>query len=156
MIPLFGSSPNRETVLKNVRKALDASDFKYDVHEDGSIALGAMGDDLPIGMVIDADDKNRTLNIYCYLMFKVDDDNQERTVMELNRLNNTINNGGFYLTTDGMQIYFKIVQSYFDRAPSPELIQHLMMVAFSTVDNNDGHLKEVLPENMVNQDHMYS
>ncbi len=115
-----------------------------------------MGDDNPIGMLIMADDGNATLNIYCYLMFDLTAESQGRLIPALNRLNNTINNGGFYLDEEGGRIYFKIVQSYFDRTPSVETIAHLVMTAFRTVDVNDGSLKGLVPGGAVRRDLMYS
>ena len=152
---MLGKPPSRDAVLKNVRKALDETKFKYESHEDGAIALSAMGDDLPIGMVIDVDGDRYTLNIYCYLMFPIEPDTEERIVMELNKLNNTINNGAFVYLEELKQICFKVTQSYYDKAPSVDLIKHLMTISFQTVDENDGNLKALMPEAPV-PDHMYS
>ncbi len=147
-------APNRDKVLKNAMKALDLLELKYEAG-DGNIVLSAMGDDLPIGMVILADDDNRTLNIYCYLMFEFPSDARKRLVQELNTLNNSINNGGFYMSDDEDKIYFKIIQSYFDSVPSKDTIAHLITIAFKTVDVNDGKLKDLIPK-YVTKDLMYS
>lgn len=115
-----------------------------------------MGDDNPIGMAIIADDNNLTLNIYCYLMFDIPDEARQKLIPELNTVNNTINNGGFYMADEEPKIYFKIVQSYFDRAPSVDTIKHLVMIAFKTVDVNDGKLQGLIPANAVRKDPMFS
>lgn len=149
--------PSKEAVMGNACKALDKAELKYDVNKDGAVILSAMGDDLPIGMVIIADDNNRTLNIYCYLMFDIPDDAKAKLIPELNTVNNTINNGGFYMSDDEPKIYFKIVQSYLDNVPSADLIGHLVMTAFQTVDVNDGKLKGLIPESAIKKkDYMYS
>lgn len=150
---MFGSPG--EKALKNTRKALDSLDLEYS-ERDGSIVLSAMGDDLPIGMLIMADDDNMTLNIYCYLMFDIPAESSRRLVPELNSLNNTINNGGFYMSDDGDKIYFKIVQSYFDQVPSAKTVAHLVSIAFGTVDINDGKLHGLVPREAVRRDQMYS
>ena len=142
---------------KTVQKALDASKLDYEMAENDVILLSAMGDDLPIGMMIVADDDNRTLNIYCYLLFDIPEEARAKLIPELNRVNNTINNGGFYMDNDEPKNYFKIVQSYFDRAPSVDTIRHLVMIAFKTVDVNDGNLKGLIPASAVRKiDYMYS
>ena len=143
-------------VLSNARKALESLDLSYETREDGSIVLSAMGDDNPIGMAMIADDNNLTLNIYCYLMFDIPEDARNKLVPELNTLNNTINNGGFYMADGEPKIYFKIVQSYFDRVPSTNMVEHLLTVAFKTVDINDGKLKDLIPANSVIKDPMFS
>ena len=120
------------------------------------VVLTAMGDDLPIGMLVTADETNLTLNIYCFLMFDIPDDAKNKLILELNRINNTINNGAFYMDTDENRIYFKIIQSFYDRAPSPETIAHLMQIAFKTVDVNDGNLKGLIPASALRKDCMYS
>lgn len=147
---------SKEKVVANVRSALDSLSLKFDEQEDGNIVLGAMGDDNPIGMVIVTDDDHKTLNIYCYLMFDIPEDARAKLIPELNTVNNTINNGGFYMSTDEDKIYFKIVQSYFDKVPSVRTIAHLIQVAFNTVDINDGKLKNLIPPSAIRKDLMYS
>ena len=105
--PMFGKV-DKNTVLNNVHKALRASDLQFEVKEGGMVILSAMGDDLPIGMMIIADDDNRTLNIYCYLMFDIPEDARAKLIPELNTINNSINNGGFYMDDSEPKIYFKI------------------------------------------------
>jgi hypothetical protein len=143
-------------VLRSVEKALKASQLKYEVKDDGSIFLGAMGDDLPINMGITADDTNLTLNIYCFLMFEIPDSFRDQMINELNTVNNTINNGSFFMTDEESRICFKIVQSYYDHIPSPKLIQNLVMIAFRTVDVNDGKLKNLIPAGILKKDVMYN
>ena len=152
---MFGH-PSRAAVLRNVEKALKASQLKYEVKDDGSIFLGAMGDDLPINMGITADDTNLTLNIYCFLMFEIPDSFRDQMINELNTVNNTINNGSFFMTDEESRICFKIVQSYYDHIPSPKLIQNLIMIAFRTVDVNDGKLKNLIPAGILKKDVMYN
>ena len=147
---------SKEKVVANVRSALDSLSLKFDEQEDGNIVLGAMGDDNPIGMVIVTDDDHKTLNIYCYLMFDIPEDARAKLIPELNTVNNTINNGGFYMADGEPKIYFKIVQSYFDRVPSTNMVEHLLTVAFKTVDINDGKLKDLIPANSVIKDPMFS
>ena len=150
---MFGNPSKR--AITNAAKALDFLDLNYQETE-GNLVLSAMGDDLPIGMAIMSDEGNMTLNIYCYLMFDVPSESSRALVPELNVLNNTINNGGFYMSPDGDKIYFKIVQSYFDQVPSVKTIAHLIAVAFKTVDINDGKLKGLVPKEAIRRDLMYS
>ncbi len=152
---MFGKV-DRNKVLKNVHRALQTSNLQFEVKDEGMVLLSAMGDDLPIGMMIIADDDNRTLNIYCYLMFDIPEDARTKLIPALNTINNSINNGGFYMDDNEPKIYFKIVQSYYDRAPSVSTIQHLVMIAFKTVDVNDGKLKGLIPASAVKRDYMYS
>ncbi len=147
---------SKEKVIANVRSALDSLSLKFDEQEDGNIVLGAMGDDNPIGMVIVTDDDHKTLNIYCYLMFDIPEDARAKLIPELNTVNNTINNGGFYMADGEPKIYFKIVQSYYDRVPSTQMIAHLLTVAFKTVDINDGRLKDLIPASAFRKDPMFS
>ena len=147
---------SKEKVVANVRSALDSLSLKFDEQEDGNIVLGAMGDDNPIGMVIVTDDDHKTLNIYCYLMFDIPEDARAKLIPELKTVNNTFNNGGFYMADGEPKIYFKIVQSYYDRVPSTQMIAHLLTVAFKTVDINDGRLKDLIPASAFRKDPMFS
>lgn len=141
--------------MRNARKALASMGLEY-AERDGTLVVRTMGDDLPIGMAIIADDGNMTLNFYCYLMFDVPADARRGLLQELNTLNNTINNGGFYMADDENKIYFKMVQSYFDQVPSARTVAHLVTVALKTVDVNDGNLKGLIPASALRKDPMYS
>ncbi len=152
---MFGSA-SVGRVRANVRKALERLDLKYQNSEAGDVVLSAMGDDNPIGMMVMCDEDNKTLNIYCYLMFDIPEDARNKLIPEINTVNNTINNGGFYMSDAEPKIYFKIVQSYFDSAPSVQTIAHLIMVAFKTVDVNDGKLKGLIPSSAVVKDPMFN
>ena len=152
---MFGSASVGK-VRANVRKALEKLDLKYQNSEAGDVVLSAMGDDNPIGMMVMCDEDNKTLNIYCYLMFDIPEDARNKLILEINTVNNTINNGGFYMSDAEPKIYFKIVQSYFDNAPSVQTIAHLIMVAFKTVDVNDGKLKGLIPSSAVVKDPMFN
>lgn len=152
---MFGSA-SVGRVRANVRKALERLDLKYQNSEAGDVVLSAMGDDNPIGMMVMCDEDNKTLNIYCYLMFDIPEDARNKLIPEINTVNNTINNGGFYMSDAEPKIYFKIVQSYFDSAPSVPTIAHLIMVAFKTVDVNDGKLKGLIPSSAVVKDPMFN
>ncbi len=143
-------------VRANVRKALRKLDLKYQTSDSNDVVLSAMGDDNPIGMMIMCDSDNMTLNIYCYLMFDIPDEARNKLIPEINTVNNTLNNGGFYMSDAEPKIYFKIVQSFFDRVPSSSTIAHLIMVAFKTVDVNDGKLKGLIPSSAVVKDPMFN
>lgn len=143
-------------VRANVRKALRKLDLKYQTSDSNDVVLSAMGDDNPIGMMIMCDSDNMTLNIYCYLMFDIPDEARNKLIPEINTVNNTLNNGGFYMSDAEPKIYFKIVQSFFDHVPSSSTIAHLIMVAFKTVDVNDGKLKGLIPSSAVVKDPMFN
>ncbi len=143
-------------VRANVRRALRKLDLKYQTSDSNDVVLSAMGDDNPIGMMIMCDSDNMTLNIYCYLMFDIPDEARNKLIPEINTVNNTLNNGGFYMSDAEPKIYFKIVQSFFDRVPSSSTIAHLIMVAFKTVDVNDGKLKGLIPSSAVVKDPMFN
>ncbi len=145
-----------EKIYKNIRGALEEMDLQYESKEDGTVVLSAMGDDNPIGMIVTVDKDNLTLNIYCYLLFDIPEDARKKLVPELNTLNNTINNGGFFMADWEPKIYFKIVQSYFDSIPSVNTVKHLMTIAFKTVDINDGKLKDLIPASAIRKDPMFS
>ena len=153
---MFGI-PDSRSVMKNVVKALEYLDLKYEVKDHNIIILTAMGDDLPIGMMFVADDTNLTLNIYCYLMFDIPEDSRNELIPALNAINNSINNGAFYMDMDEPKIIFKVVQSYYDTVPSRATIAHLIQIAFKTVDINDGKLKGLIPATALRRgDCMYS
>lgn len=152
---MFGNTSKR--INSNLRKALKNLRLEYEDSEAGFIGLRVMGDDLPIGMAIMVDEDNMTLNLYCYVMVDIPEHAESKVLPMINKLNNTINNGGFYLSEEGDRIYFKIVQSFFDSLPSPKQIAHLITIALKTVDMHDGKLKDALPEGItIRKDVMYS
>lgn len=152
---MFGNKT--KAVNSNLRKAMKTLGLEYEESEAGYIGFRVMGDDLPIGMAIMIDQSNMTLNLYCYVMVDIPEHAESKVLPMINTLNNTINNGGFYLSEDGDRIYFKIVQSFFDIVPSSKQIAHLITIALKTVDMHDGKLKDALPEGItIRKDVMYS
>lgn len=152
---MFGNKT--KAVNSNLRKAMKVLGLEYEESEAGYIGFRVMGDDLPIGMAIMIDQSNMTLNLYCYVMVDIPEHAESKVLPMINTLNNTINNGGFYLSEDGDRIYFKIVQSFFDSVPSSKQIAHLITIALKTVDMHDGKLKDALPEGItIRKDVMYS
>ncbi|MBR2254527.1 MAG: hypothetical protein IJ856_01705 [Candidatus Methanomethylophilaceae archaeon] len=143
----------KDSVMRNARKALDSRGLVYETTGD-KITLGVKGDDFPIGMAIVPNEECKTLNIYCVVMFEIPEHARSKLIPELNSLNNTINNGGYFMTEDS-RIIFKIVQSYNDCIPSVKTLDDLIGWAFSTVDAHDGKLKELIPEDAVRKDVMF-
>lgn len=147
-------SSKKSKVLRNACRAMDALDFKYEVVEDG-LLVAVIGDNGQVNVLILADDDNMTMNIYCHPMIDLPNGFGESVITELNNLNNTYNNGAFIVSDDDGKIYFKIIQSYFDRVPSKKLILHLFAMAVNTVDVVDGKLKDLIPKDPVHKDSMY-
>lgn len=136
-----------KSVKNAVCRALDSFDYKYEIAEDEPVVyLAANGGDLPLGMVLAADDEHKTLNIYCRLMFEVPLSKRSELTVELNKINNTINNGSFIMDSEEGYISFKVIQSYIDGVPSQDLIKHLIKMSFQTADLHDGELKELIPK----------
>jgi hypothetical protein len=147
VVAMFRKRRGAKSVKDAVCKALDSFDYKYEVSEDEPVVyLTATGEDMPIGMVLAADDKHKTLNIYCRLMFQVPPGKMDELTVELNKINNTINNGSFLLDSDEGFISFKVIHSYIDGVPSQDLIKHLIKLSFQTADLHDGELKELIPK----------
>lgn len=149
MVPInmFKRKGKAKSVKNAVCKALDSFDYDYEVSEEGeAVYLTAEGGDLPLGMILAADEEHKTLNIYCRLMFEVPPSRRKELAVELNNINNTINNGSFHLDAEDGYITFKIIQSYRDGVPSQDLIKHLILISLHTADLHDGELKNMIPE----------
>ena len=147
---MFGE-PTKASILKTVRKGLDNIKMEYEVNDSGNIVLTAMGDDLPIGMVIINDDENKSLNFYCHLMFDIPSHAKEMILPELNKLNTLVNNGTFMLVEDETitRILFKLVLGYYGSKVTPKQVTHLAMLALGTVDRHDAALKSKIPDDAV-------
>lgn len=145
---MFKRRGSAKSVKEAVCKALDSFNYKYEMVEgEPVIYLAADGKDMPIGMVLAADDEHKTLNIYCRLMFEVPPNKRDELTVELNKINNTINNGSFVMDSEDGHISFKVIQSYIDGVPSQDLIKHLIKMSFQTADLHDGELKNLIPGN---------
>ena len=118
-------------------------EYKYEENENLIVSM-FKGDDLPIGVVIAANDDNKVLSINCKLMFEIPESGRSAVIEKFNEINNELAVGSFVLS-DGDPI-FKMTHMYNLFPLDDDLLEALLNIAIAITDHHDGPLKEAIPE----------
>ena len=123
-------------------QALDASDWKYKEKEaDMIIECGAQGDDLPMDLVINVNEKLQTVTVFSQLPYSIAEDKRIDIAAAISVINNQLVHGCFDYNIANGKIYFRIVSSFQNFLLSQESCTYMMFCTCNTVDEyNDKFL----------------
>jgi len=137
-----GIMTDKAALIKNIKEYFESEDIKYKFEDDEKqprYIVGAMGDDLPILVIINIADES--ISFACPLNLKASPDNYQKVVWELNKINKGLLFGAFYLDPEDGFIVYEYGLLYNQTKFSKDFfLGHLHMI-FSTVDEFDGKLK---------------
>lgn len=131
-----------QAVYETVCKTLDNRDWRYKRHdEDLTVTCGARGEDLPMDLVIMVNPRAQVVSVISPMPFKIAEDKRVDGALAVCIANYGLVNGTFdYDLSDG-EIRFRIVSSFRESILSEELINYMVILAASTVDDyNDKFL----------------
>ena len=131
-----------QSVYETACRALDARDWKYTRHdEDLVISCGARGEDLPMDLLIVVNPRAQVVSVISPMPFKISEDKRVDGALAVCVANYGFVDGTFgYDIRDG-EIRFRIVSSFRESILSEELINYMIVLAASTVDDyNDKFL----------------
>ena len=146
---MFGIGKKRNQSAKDVmgiiEKVFIKREYEYKYEQDDSVIVSMFkGDDLPIGVVIAANDDNKVLSINCKLMFEIPESSRSAVLEKFNEINTNIAVGTFVLS-DGDPI-FRLSHMYNLFPVDEDLVEALLNIAVAITDHHDGPLKEAIPE----------
>lgn len=130
------------SVYETACRALDAKEWKYKRHDDDLvISCGARGEDLPMDLLIVVNPRAQVVSVLSPMPYKITEDKRVEAAMAVCVANYGFINGSFdYDISDG-EIRFRMVSSFRESILSEELINYMLMVTASTVDDyNDKFL----------------
>lgn len=116
-------------------KMLDDGDWKYKkIEEDLVISAGIKGDDFPIEFIMRVNPRSEVISFISWMPFKVEESKRIDMALAVCAANYGMVDGSFdYDITDGT-ILFRLTSSYRESIISPELLEYMIMVSASTVD----------------------
>lgn len=116
-------------------KMLDNKNWRYDkMEEDLVIKSGVKGDDLPIDFIMRVNPRNEIVSFISWLPFKADESKRIDMALAVCAANFGLADGSFdYDLSDGT-ILFRLTSSYRECILSEELLEYMLLVAASTVD----------------------
>ena len=125
----------REVYMTLVRM-LDDRDWKYERHDkDLLIKSGIRGDDLPVEYLMIVNSRTEVVQFISSMPFKMPEDKRVDGALAVCVANFGLVNGSFdYDLSDG-EIRFRLTTSYYGNDVSADVLEHMMIVAASTVDN---------------------
>lgn len=135
---------DKAELVKLIKEYFDKAEIKYDFEEKegySTYVTGAMGDDLPILMLIHISDES--LSFSCPLKLKAAPDNYQKVVWELNLINKNLIYGAFYLDPEDGFIVYEYGFPYTEARFTEEFFLGFIRMIYSTVDEHDGDLKKI-------------
>ena len=144
----------KDQVISVIKSALDSQDFKYKFDEENNVFVTSfMGDDLPIGTLLNVRDE--VLHFAFFLNLKASPENYKEVVWELNIINKNLMFGTFYLDPDDGMISFDYGFPYSEVNMSQGFFLAFTHALLDTVDENDGKLKRIAEKSMRSIDNLY-
>lgn len=123
-------------VFNSLTRMLDTRDWKYEKHEeDLFIKSSIRGDDLPVDFFVLVKPNSEVVQFISSLPFRMPEDKRVDGAIAVCKANYGLINGSFdYDLSDG-EIRFRLTTSYRDTVLSDDLLEYMIMVSASTVDN---------------------
>ncbi len=141
----FGKNQSGKDVYDIVKGYFDSKGYPYQADDENLILASSFGgDDMPIGMIINVNDKAKLLSFSARLMFEVPETAKAVMLDEFNNLNANINIGCFCLVEQSP--VFRMVHFYGDAKVTKDLVETLLGISLQITDMHDGMLKGKLPE----------
>ena len=122
-------------VFDTLVNMLDTRDWKYEKHEDELlIESGIKGEDLPIDFIVVVNPKNEVVQFISSLPFNIPEDKRIDAAVAVCVANYGLVDGSFdYDIRDG-EIRYRLTSSYRESIISEDLLEYMIMVSASTVD----------------------
>ncbi len=116
-------------------RMLDNKGWHYEkIEDDLVIKSGVKGDDLPIKFIMRVNPRNEVVSFISWMPFNVDEEKRIDMALAVCIANYGLVDGSFdYDLSDG-SILFRLTSSYKDTVLSESLLEYMLMVAASTVD----------------------
>ena len=116
-------------------KMLDNRDWHYDKMEDDLvIKSGIKGDDFPIEFIMRVNARNEVVSFISWMPFNVDESKRIDIALAVCAANYGLVDGSFdYDLSDG-SILFRLTSSYKNTVLSEDLLEYMLMVSATTVD----------------------
>lgn len=115
---------------------LDTRDWKYEKMEDKKMVKATIqGDDLPIQFIMIVDEEKDVVQFFSSLPFRMAEDKRVDGAIAVCVANYGLCNGSFdYDLRDG-EIRFRMTTSYKGGSVSEDLLEQMILVSASTIDN---------------------
>ena len=130
-----------KVVYDTACEALTERGWKYEGDlETLRIKTGAVGEDLPMEIIIDVNADRQLFLVISPLPLKVPEDKRVDLAVAISVINNQLIDGSFdYDMRDG-KILFRLTSSFIDSKISKEAITYMIMCSCSTIDDYNDKL----------------
>ena len=128
-------TPSAKEIYKLICDALDERKWHYEKDdEENAVYVGVSGEDLPIKLIMLADEKRKLIRMLSPLPFKMSEDKRMEGALATTAVNYGMADGSFdYNISDGT-IVFRITATYRESRIDTELIQYLIAVTVTMVE----------------------
>lgn len=137
-----------EMTYKALLEMLDERGWKYRKEGEHAIFCVAQGDDLPMPLKFEVDDKRKLLLVFSQLPFDVPVQKRVNMAIAVSFINFAIVDGSFDFSFLNGTLLFRLTSSYRESIISKELLEYMLMVTFSTVDACNDKFERVAKEDL--------
>lgn len=116
-------------------KMMDDEKWKYEGNEENfSIVCNAVGEDLPIELVIRMDVDRQLVLVLSRLPYNIPEEKRVDVAVAVSVINNTLVDGSVDFNLESGHVFFRMTNSYMDSNLSSEVYRYLLYCACKTVD----------------------
>ncbi len=122
-------------------EALTEKEWRFRADEENlNIHTGAVGDDLPMEIMIDVNAERQLLLVISRLPLTVPEDKRIDFAIAINVINNGIVDGSFDYDIKSGSVYFRLTSSFLDSRIGKEAMMYMLLVSCSTIDDYNDKL----------------
>ena len=120
---------------------LDEKDVKYVKHEEDLVITFTMvGDDLPMGFMLNIDAERELIRLLSPIPVTFEDDKRLEGAIATSQINYRIADGSFDYNYKKGTVIFRLTSSYIDSLISKDLLEYMVGVAGYTIDEYNDKL----------------
>ena len=141
---MFKKKPkSKEKIFREISCTFNKQKMEHTCDPENLVIFTTVqGDDFPIGIFLTV--KEILIEFRCVLAFRVQENQLSSILPAINKINDQINTGAFVVNDEGW-IMYRYVYLFGLNSPSLDFVMALLQTIITTVDDNDGPLKELLP-----------
>lgn len=132
---------NAQEVYKTLCEMLDDKNYSYDKHEeDLVVALVMHGEDIPMQIIFNVDDKREIIRLLSPIPVVFEDDKRLDGAIATSQINYRLADGSFDFDYQKGRVIFRLTSSYTDSQISKDLLEYMIGVACYTIDEYNDKL----------------
>ena len=138
-----------KTVYKSLCDMLDGRNWHYKRDDEAlRIQCGAQGEDLPIDIMIEIDQKRMLVTLLSKMPFTIPENRRKELAVAVSQANNGMVDGSFDYDFLSGRILFRLTSSYRESLIGKTMLEYMLICSCQTVDDYNDKFLLVAKNNM--------